>query len=99
MAENYLDCFEFKGFEPNSDFVSRCQKIYDLVETRSPSESTKQACITKLRFGAYQAKIKITSASCVFEVCAKENKPERLMDQLYEKFSVEIVDWNKKRHF
>ena len=92
-----VEFFEFKGFKPNLEFIRECQKVCDLVETRSPSESTKEASITKARFGGYQAHLKITSASCVFEISVKEAQPGKLMNQLYKQFSVKIVDWNKTR--
>lgn len=95
---NRLDNFEFNGFEPNLELRRHCQEIYNLVEDRSPSESTKQVSITKVTWG-YKANLKVTSASCIFEVSVREREPSHLVNELYKKFSEEIINWNRNRIF
>ena len=92
-----LDNFEFNGFEPNVELKRRCQEIYCLMEDRAPSESTKQAIITKVTWG-YKANLKITSASCMFEVSVRDREPSHLINELYRKFSAEILNWNRSRN-
>lgn len=94
---NRLDNFEFNGFEPNLELRRQCQEIYNLVEDRAPSESTKQASITKVSWG-YKANLKVTSESCIFEVSAREREPSHLVNELYRKFSAEILNWNRSRN-
>ena len=91
--------FEFEGFEPNAQLKQSCAEIYELVENRAPSESSKQVCIKKTLFGNYKGNLKITSASCIFEVSSEKKEPEQLMKDLYKKFTFEILNWNKKRNF
>ncbi|MCY4513510.1 MAG: hypothetical protein OXB86_07465 [Bdellovibrionales bacterium] len=95
---NRLDNFEFNGFEPNIELRRQCQEIYNLVEDRSPSESTKQVSITKVSWG-YKANLKVTSASCIFEVSVREREPSHLVNELYKRFSEEIINWNRNRIF
>ena len=89
--------FEFKGFEPNSELKQKCREIFSLMEGRAPSESAKQVSITKIPWG-YRGNLKITSASCIFEVSVKEREPSHLVNKLYKKFSMEILNWNKNRN-
>ena len=92
------DNFEFKGFTPRLALKQKAKDIYTSVENRSPSESTKVASITKIKEG-YQAQLKITSASCIFEITTKKKTCSVAMDQLYERFLSEILNWNKERNF
>ena len=94
---NSPDNFEFNGFEPNSELKRQCQEMYSLMEDRAPSESTKQASITKMPLG-YKANLKVTSASCMFEVSAREREPLHLINELYKRFSEEILIWNQNRN-
>ena len=94
---NRLDNFEFNGFEPNPELWRQCQEIYSLVEDRAPSESIKQVSITKVSWG-YKANLKVTSASCIFEVSAREREPSHLVNELYRKFSAEILNWSRSRN-
>ena len=88
--------FKFKGFQPNKSLQQKCKTIYNLVEDRSPSEAAKEASLTKIG-NNYQAKLKIISASCSFEVSSLENKASESMDKLYKKFTTKILHWNKNR--
>lgn len=90
------DDFVFEGFFPNSHLKQKCKKVYNIFEKRSPSASSKQASLTKIG-NDYEAKLKIVSGSCSFEIYSKEPKAAETIDRLYEQFIIKIVDWNKNR--
>ncbi len=93
---NKKDSFVFEGFFPNSNLQEKCRKLYHIVEKRSPNSSTKEASITKIGDN-YEAKLKIVSGSCNFEISSKENEPSQTVEKLYEKFLNKILTWNKNR--
>ena len=90
------DKFIFNGFFPNDNLQEKCRNFYHLVETRSPNASAKEASITKVG-DDYEAKIKIISDSCNFEVSSKDNEPIESIDKLSEKFLNQILNWNQER--
>ena len=92
------DNFEFKGFSPKVDLRQKAKEIYNLVENRSPSESTKVASITKINKG-YEIQLKITSGSCAFNITTRKQNCSDAMDQLYEKFLDKILVWKKERSY
>lgn len=91
------DNFEFKGFVPQLSLEQKGKHIYNIVENRSPSESAKVASITKMKEG-YEAELKITSNSCRLKIKATENDCETALDQIYEQFLSEILNWDKARN-
>jgi len=89
--------FNFKGFQPNSDLKSYCKQIYSRVENRAPSKCSKVAFVMKTKNG-YEGLIRIVSSSGTFIVTSSSEKPNRLIDDLYLKFSQKISIWNKERN-
>ncbi len=90
------DNFEFKGFAPSDELRSYCKEIYSLMEDKAPSESTKKAFLVKTNSG-YEGLLRITSASGVFEADGKKQELKSLVDDLYKKMSLKILDWSKNR--
>ena len=91
------DNFVFKGFDPSDDLKVYCKEVYSRVEDKAPSESRKMAFITKTSKG-YEGSFRITSASGIFKVNSKNTEPKSLIDELYKKMSLQILDWNKTRN-
>lgn len=96
MVHYNLDNFLFKGFDPSDDLKVYCKEVYNLVEEKAPSESKKIAFISKTKKG-YEGSFRITSASGVFNVNSKSKEAKSLIDELYTKMSLQILDWNKTR--
>lgn len=90
------DNFEFKGFNPSDDLKVYCKEVYNLVEDKAPSESIKTAFISKTNKG-YEGSFRVTSASGVFKANSKNREAKSLIDELYKKMSLQILDWNKTR--
>ena len=90
------DSFTFKGFSPNNHLQEKCKELYSMVENKSPNLSAKEASITKIG-DDYEAKLKIISGSCNFEISSKETEPSQTLEKLYEKFLDQIINWNKHR--
>lgn len=89
--------FQFKGFIPNTKVKKQTQFVYDLIESRAPSDSRKTASLTK-KGDLYEAHLKISSASsCSFEIYSKEQKASDTMKSLQKKFLDKIINWNKSR--
>ena len=91
------DNFVFKGFNPSDDLKVYCKEVYSLVEDKAPSESRKIAFITKTNKG-YEGSFRITSASGIFKANSKNKEAKSLIDELYKKMSLQILDWNKTRN-
>ena len=91
-----LDNFEFKGFDPSNELRRYCKEMYSRMEDKAPSESTKKAFIVKTNTG-YKGVLRITSASGIFEADSKQQELKSLIDELYKKMSLQILDWSKKR--
>lgn len=91
-----LDNFEFKGFDPSNEVKRYCKELHSRMEDKAPSESTKKAFIVKTSTG-YRGILRITSASGVFEADSKKEELKSLIDELYKKMSLQILDWSKKR--
>ena len=90
--------FQFKGFIPNSKVKQQTQLVYDIIESRAPSDSRKTASLTK-KGNLYEAHLKISSASsCSFEIYSKEHKASASMKSLQKKFLDKIINWNKTRN-
>lgn len=96
LLKDEKDNFVFNGFFPNSHLKQKCKKIYNIVEKRSPSAASKRASITKIGRD-YEARLRIVSGSCSFEIRSKETKATETVDRLYEQFMTKIVDWNRSR--
>ncbi len=92
------DNFVFNGFDPSDEFKVYCKDVYTRVEDKAPSESTKIAFISKTNTG-YEGTFHITSASRVFRVKSKKQEAKSLIDELYKKMSLQILDWNQSRDF
>ena len=92
------DNFKFHGFSPSSKLRVYCKEIYSLVEDKAPGESAKVAFITKTDEG-YVGGFRVASATGVFEVGSKNREPFDLIEELYKKMSLQILDWNQNRHF
>ena len=90
------DNFVFKGFDPSDDLKVYCKEVYSLVEDKAPSESTKTASISKTNKG-YEGSFRIASASGIFTADSKNREAKSLIDELYKKMSLQILDWNKTR--
>ena len=90
------DNFEFKGFIPRTALKQKGKQVYSLVENRSPSESAKVASVTKTKEG-YQARLKVASNACDFELIVNKKNCSAAIDQIYSQFLDEILDWNKTR--
>ena len=90
------DNFVFKGFDPSDDLKGYCKEVYSRVENRAPSESRKIAFISKTNAG-YEGSFRITSASGVFKANSSNTKAKTLIDELYNKMSLQILDWHKSR--
>ena len=92
------DNFQFKGFKPNKEIKQRTRFFYNLIESRSPSDSKKIASLTK-KGELYEARLKISSAShCSFEISSKTNKVSDSVKSLEKKFLDKIINWNKTRN-
>ncbi len=90
------DNFIFKGFDPSDDLKVYCKEIYSRVEGKAPSESTKIAFISKTNKG-YEGSFRVTSASGIFKAKSKNTEAKSLIDELYKKMSLQILDWSKTR--
>lgn len=90
------DNFIFKGFSPSDDLKGYCKEVYSRVEDKAPSESTKTAFISKTNKG-YEGSFHIASASGVFTANSKNREAKSLIDELYQKMSLQILDWHKTR--
>ena len=93
-----MDNFEFKGFDPSDELKRYCKEIYSRMEDKAPSESTKKAFVIKTKSG-YEGVLRITSASGVFKADSKKQELKSLIDELYKKMSLQILDWSKSRVF
>ena len=90
------DNFVFKGFDPSDDLRVYGKEMYSRLEDKSPSESTKIAFISKTRKG-YEGTFRITSASGVFKADSANRSAVSLIDELYKKMSLQILDWSQTR--
>jgi len=90
------DTFVFKGFFPTDHLQAKCKTLYYMVEKQSPDSSARVASITK-RGNNYEAKLKIVSGSCNFEISTKDQEPIESVDKLYEQFVNQILNWKKHR--
>lgn len=96
MINFNTDNFVFRGFDPSDDLKVYCKEVYSRVEDKAPSESRKIAFITKTNKG-YEGSFRITSASGIFKANSKNAEAKSLIDELYKKMSLQILDWNKTR--
>ena len=94
---SFADNFEFKGFHPSDDLKVYCKEVYCRVEDKAPSESTKIAFISKTHKG-YEGSFRVTSASGVFKANSKNKEAKSLIDELYKKMSLQILDWSNTRN-
>ena len=88
--------FTFEGFSPSADLRSYCDQVFYRVESKSPSESVKEASVTKKESG-YEGAIKVVSPSGTFIVTSNHTQLNDLIDDLYAKFSEEISVWSRSR--
>lgn len=94
---NVKNNFQFKGFTPNPNVKKQSRVFYNLIESRSPSDSRKTASLTK-KGNFYEARLKISSAGdCSFEIFSKKNKLSDSMESLRRQFFDKIVTWNQNR--
>ena len=96
MINFNADNFVFKGFDPSDDLKVYGKEVYSRVEDKAPSESTKTAFISKTNKG-YEGSFRVTSASGVFKANSKNQEAKSLIDELYKKMSLQILDWSKTR--
>lgn len=89
--------FQFKGFTPNISIKKKSQVFYDLIESRSPSDSKKVAVLSK-KGNLYEARLRVLSAGvCSFEISSKRDKISDSISSLQKQFLNKIVSWNKTR--
>ena len=89
--------FQFKGFTPNDKIKKQSQFVYNLIESRAPSDSKKIASLTK-KGKVYEARLRVSSATtCSFEIFSKKDKVSDSMESLQKQFLDKIVNWNKTR--
>ena len=90
------DNFIFKGFSPSDDLRVYGKEVYSRVENKAPGEAKKKAFISKTTKG-YEGSFRIASAAGVFKVDSENRSAISLMDELYIKMSLQILDWKKTR--
>lgn len=88
--------FVFEGFEPSSDLMTYSKEIFWLIEDKSPSQSAKSA-VLKRNSGSYEAHVKISSASGIFEASATNENPENCIEDVYLKVKSLMRTWAKNR--
>lgn len=89
--------FQFHGFVPDKNVKKESQFVYNLIESRAPSDSKKVASLTK-KGNFYEARLRISSAGdCSFEIVSKKDSISASMESLQKKFFDKIVNWNKTR--
>ena len=96
MTNFSLDNFVFEGFIPSDDLKIYCKEVYSRIEGKAPSESTKMASISKTHRG-YEGSFRVNSASGKFKAQSKGRSAKSLIDELYNKMSLQILDWSKAR--
>ncbi|MBC6415340.1 MAG: hypothetical protein GDA46_03000 [Bdellovibrionales bacterium] len=97
-SSKYEKSFKFHGFIPCDELKKTSQKLYDLIESRSPSDSKNQFVLIK-KGNTYEAYLKVTSASsCCFEIYSKKRKALNSIHSIQEKFLNKILDWNQNRN-
>ena len=90
--------FKFHGFNPSPKLEKTTETLYKLIESRSPSDSKKQAVLIKKKSG-YEARLKVSSASsCSFEIVSKEKDELNSIDSLQKKFLDKILVWSKNKN-
>ena len=90
--------FKFHGFNPSPQLEKTTESFYKLIESRSPSDSKKQAVLTKKRSG-YEARLKVSSASsCSFEIVSTEENDIKSIDSLQKKFLSKILVWSQNKN-
>lgn len=89
--------FQFNGFIPKPKTKKQSRVFYNLIESRSPSDSRKTASLTK-KGNLYEARLKISSAGeCSFEISSQKNTITDSIESLRRQFFDKIVTWNKTR--
>ena len=91
--------FKFNGFNPSPQLEKTTESFYKLIESRSPSDSKKQAVLTKKGAGFYEARLKVSSASsCSFEIVSTGTNDFNSIDSLQKKFLSKILVWNQNKN-
>ena len=89
--------FKFHGFNPSPQLQKTTESFYKLIENRAPSDSKKQAILTK-KAGFYEAKLKVSSASsCSFEIFSQEKDDFNSISSLQKQFLDKILTWNQNK--
>ena len=96
MVRPSSDNFVFKGFDPSDDLKIYCKEVYCLIEGKAPSESKKTACISKTNTG-YEGSVRVSSASGLFKANSESPSAKSLIDELYQKMSLQFLDWSQTR--
>ena len=91
------DNFIFNGFDPSKDLKLYGKEVYSLVEDKAPSQSTKTAYITKTKAG-YEGVLHVTSSVGIFKANSQHREAKPLIDELYKKMSLQILDWKNSRN-
>lgn len=90
--------FKFRGFAPSPQLEKTTESFYKLIESRSPSDSKKQAVLTK-RAGFYEARLKVSSASsCSFEIISRKKDQINSINSLQKKFLDKILLWSQSKN-
>lgn len=66
------------------------------MDKKAPSSCAKTASLSK-KGDNYEAKLKIISGSCCFEISSKKQVASDTIDNLYKQFTTKILDWNKEK--
>ena len=94
---NIKNNFQFKGFTPNTRVKKQGRVFYNLIESRSPSDSRKIASLTK-KGNVYEARLKVSSAgTCSFEISSRKNNISDSIECLRKQFFDKIITWNQTR--
>ena len=96
MVQISSDNFVFKGFNPSDDLKIYCKEVYCRIEDKAPSESKKTAFISKTNKG-YEGTVRVSSASGLFKANSKNPSAKSLIDELYQKMSLQFLDWSQTR--
>ena len=96
MIRPNSDNFEFKGFNPSDDLKIYGKEVYCLIEGKAPSESKKTAFISKTNKG-YEGSVRVSSASGLFKANSENRSAKSLIDELYQKMSLQFLDWSQTR--